>query len=178
MSLGHIILAFSKDATADKIRRMLEQSGFSVFAQVHSAADTLRLVNGLDGALVITCFKLPDATVNDLFADLPRSAGLIALLSPEQQGFITDGEIFVLPLPTSAVRLCGAVDLMLGGWQKKSRRKPKRRSEDDKLAIGRAKQMLMEQNGFTEEQAYRFLQKKSMDTGEGLAKTARMLIGE
>lgn len=175
--MGHIVLAFSKEQTVDKIRRMLDSSGFSVFAVAHSAADTIRIVNELDDALVITGFKMPDATVNDLFADMPRSAALIALLKPEQSGFIDDREIFILPLPTSSVRLAGAVELQIGGWQRKARRKPKPRTAEDKELIDRAKQLLMEQNGLTEEEAHRFIQKKSMDNGVRFAETAKIILG-
>ena len=45
--MGHIVLAFSKEQTVDKIRRMLDIAGFSVFAVAHSAADTIRIVNEL-----------------------------------------------------------------------------------------------------------------------------------
>ncbi len=175
--MGHIVLAFFKEQTADKIRRMLDISGFSVFAVAHSAADTIRIVNELDDALVITGFKLPDATVNDLFADMPRSAALIALLKPEESGYIDDREIFILPLPTSAVRLAGAVELQMGGWQRKARRKPKPRTGEEQKLIEQAKLLLMEQNSLSEEEAHRFIQKKSMDNGVRFAETAKMILG-
>lgn len=175
--MGRIILAFSKAQTADKIRRMLDISGFSVFASAHSAADTIRIVNELDDALVITGFKLADATVNDLFADMPRSASLIALLKPEQSAFINDREIFILPLPTSASKLAGAVELQMGGWQRKSNRKPKPRTAEDEKFIRQAKQILMEQSGCSEEEAHRFIQKKSMDNGVRFVETAKIILG-
>ena len=174
--MGHIVLAFSKEQTVDKIRRMLDIAGFSVFAVAHSAADTIRIVNELDNALVITGFKMHDVTVNGLFADMPKTASLIALLKPEQSGLINDREIFILPLPTSAVRLAGAIELQMGGWQRKARRKPKPRTEEDKELIERAKRLLMEQNGLSEEEAHRFIQKKSMDNGVRFAETAKIIL--
>ena len=44
--------------------------------------------------------------------------------------------------------------------------------------ITQAKYLLMERNGLTEEQAHRFLQKKSMDSGVGLVQTAKLVLGE
>ena len=40
----------------------------------------------------------------------------------------------------------------------------------------RAKALLMDRNGMTEEQAHRFLQKKSMDSGAKLLQTAQMVL--
>ena len=42
--------------------------------------------------------------------------------------------------------------------------------------IKRAKQLLMERNYFTEAQAHRFLQKKSMDTGKRLIEIAAIVL--
>jgi response regulator NasT len=47
--------------------------------------------------------------------------------------------------------------------------------------IDRAKRGLMKKNRMTEEEAHRYLQKTSMDSGTGLTETAQMilrLIGE
>ena len=43
--------------------------------------------------------------------------------------------------------------------------------------IDEAKSLLMERHGMTEEQAHRFLQKKSMDSGAKMVQTAKLVSG-
>ncbi len=175
--MGQLILSFTKVEVADKIRHMLEISGYRVYKVCHTAAESIRIANELDGAVIITGFKLTDGTVNDMFRSLPRSVGVIALLKPEQQCLIDEEEIFILPLPTNGQRLAGAVDLLFGGWQRKSRRKPPKRDEKETELVNKAKQLLMECNSLSEEQAHKYIQKKSMDTGMKLADTAKLILG-
>ena len=40
----------------------------------------------------------------------------------------------------------------------------------------KAKAVLMERNGFSEEEAHRYIQKRSMDNGTGLVETAQMIL--
>jgi len=58
---------------------------------------------------------------------------------------------------------------------KKQRAKPKKRSEKEQKIINDAKALLMERNHMTEEEAHRYIQKCSMDTGTNLVETAEMI---
>ena len=59
---------------------------------------------------------------------------------------------------------------------KRLKSKPKQRSADEQGVINRAKELLMERNGFSEEEAHRFLQKHSMDSGNNMVDTAYMVL--
>ena len=60
--------------------------------------------------------------------------------------------------------------------RKKQREKPKQRSKDEQEMIAEAKALLMERNNMTEEEAHRYIQKRSMDNGTGLTETAQMIL--
>ena len=60
--------------------------------------------------------------------------------------------------------------------RKKARQKPKERSEKEMNLISEAKALLMERNNLTEEEAHRYMQKRSMDNGTGLTETAQMIL--
>ena len=49
-------------------------------------------------------------------------------------------------------------------------------SGEDRRLIDRAKALLMDRHGITEEQAHYYLQKKSMDSRTKLAQTARLVL--
>ncbi len=56
--------------------------------------------------------------------------------------------------------------------------KPVRRCPEDEALLSRAKQLLMDRRGMTEEQAHRFLQKQSMDSGMKMVDMARQMLDE
>ena len=60
--------------------------------------------------------------------------------------------------------------------RKRMRQRPKVRSEEDQKVIQKAKGLLMERNGFSEEEAHRYIQKRSMDNGTELVEVSQMIL--
>ena len=52
----------------------------------------------------------------------------------------------------------------------------KRRNPAQRAVIEKAKSLLMERNNLTEEEAHRYLQKNSMESGTNMLETARMVL--
>ena len=50
------------------------------------------------------------------------------------------------------------------------------RTEEERQLIAKAKELLMESRGFTEAEAHKYLQKRSMETGTKLSETARQIL--
>ena len=59
---------------------------------------------------------------------------------------------------------------------KKSRAKPPKRTQKEQNYINNAKMVLMERNHMTEEEAFRYIQKSSMDSGTNMVETAQMIL--
>ena len=59
---------------------------------------------------------------------------------------------------------------------KERKEQPKVRSEEELSIISHAKIILMDKGAMTEEEAHRYLQKKSMDCGMSLVATARDIL--
>lgn len=53
---------------------------------------------------------------------------------------------------------------------------PNKRSEAEQKIIEEAKALLIERNGMTEPEAFRYIQKSSMDQGRTMAESAQMII--
>ncbi|MDD6213738.1 MAG: ANTAR domain-containing protein [Firmicutes bacterium] len=169
--MQNIVLAFAKDNTSQKVRRMLASYGYEIYACCHTKAELMRCTQGIDNLLVITGFKLPDATCDEIADDI--QAKIMAIIKPEQRDYIQNSDIFLVPLPTNVARLGEAVDMLVKRF---AINKKKERSEEDKKIIETAKLYLMEHYLMDEPAAHRFLQKHSMDTGSTLVKTARMIL--
>ena len=53
---------------------------------------------------------------------------------------------------------------------------PRERTGQEQKLIGKAKEVLMSRNHMTEEQAHKYIQKCSMDSGTNLVETAQMVL--
>ena len=82
-------------------------------------------------------------------------------------------------MPIKTYDLINTVDMIMQGIarkRKKLRAKPTVRDESQKEIIAKAKQLLMERNNMSEEEAYRYIQKSSMDSGTNMIETAQMVL--
>ena len=82
-------------------------------------------------------------------------------------------------MPLKVHELLGSLDMVLhqiARRKKKRHTTPPQRSDQDRKDIQEAKRLLMERNHMTEEEAHRYLQKTSMDSGTNLVETAQMLL--
>ena len=68
--------------------------------------------------------------------------------------------------------MCGVCDTFDGMVA----RSKKNRTEEEKKILWEAKAVLMERNHMTEEEAHRYIQKCSMDSGTSLTETAQMVL--
>ena len=172
--MDRIVLAFSKDETAGKIKMMLDGSGYDVFTVCHSKAELLRNVADMDEVLIIMGYKLPDGTVDDVYDDLMEGQKLMSIVKAEKQSSIYNQDIFVVTLPLNRQLLINSVETFVGIIERRKHR-AKRTPEEEKI-IRDAKAYLMETHRMSEEQAHRFIQKRSMDMGAKFIDTARMIL--
>ena len=86
-------------------------------------------------------------------------------------------DIFRLASPVRRSDLIASVKMLIQMGHRLEKFVRPRRTEEEQAVILRAKELLMDRHGMTEEQAHRFLQKKSMDSGAKLAQTARLVLG-
>jgi response regulator NasT len=131
----------------------------------------------MSGGIVISGFKLSEMTAADLAYDLNGVAMVLAVAPPQHLEQCISDNIFKLPTPFSRGDLVSSVRMLLQMQEKHYRAAPPRRSEKDTGDISKAKEILMSKNGMTEEEAHRFIQRRSMDTGMKAAETARLIIG-
>ncbi|MDD6483479.1 MAG: ANTAR domain-containing protein [Clostridiales bacterium] len=171
--MERIVLAFSNDETARKIKHILDGSGYEVSYISHSRDELLRILANQDELLVIMGYKIGEFVADDIYEDLFPSQKLMSIVKAEKQSLIENEDIFVLPLPVNRQNLISSIEIFLGVVHKRSSTK---RSGEDQKIIEKAKLYLMEKHCMTEEQAHRFIQKRSMDTGSKFIDMARMIL--
>ncbi len=167
-----VVLAFSKKETAEKIKKMLYGTGYDVEMICRTKAELIRYISDIDEVLVIMGRKLPDAVADAVYEDMREGQKLMSIVKADTQ--IENPDILTVPLPVSRQQLISSIEIFLGVIEQRSRNTG-RAPEDDKI-INKAKLYLMETYMMTEQQAHRFIQKRSMDTGARFIDTARSIL--
>ena len=88
-------------------------------------------------------------------------------------------DIVTLTYPIRPNDLVSTVEMMLTQLDrrlKKRKSQPKKRTEQEQNYINNAKWLLMERNHMTEQEAFRYIQKSSMDSGTNMVETAQMIL--
>ena len=88
-------------------------------------------------------------------------------------------DIYFLELPLKVHFLTETIESILekrARIKKNARKFPKKRDEKELQLIREAKELLMKENGMSEEEAHRYMQKCSMDSGTNLVETAQMIF--
>ena len=84
-----------------------------------------------------------------------------------------------ISMPLKVSDLIDAVNFMSDIQDRRRRREklhPKARSEEDTELILKAKELVMKCEHMTEDEAHRYMQKRSMDNSTGLVETAQMIM--
>lgn len=172
-----VVLAFSRDSTAAKIRQMLEGTGLETDSAVcRTGAELLRRIEDYESPIVIMGYKLPDMVVDEVFENAGTKCRIISIVRPEHLEDIEYEDIFVIPLPLNRQKLLSSIGVFLGNAAATKPRVKKERDSKEAKIIDEAKLLLMERFHMTEQQAHRFIQKRSMDTGARFVDTARLIL--
>lgn len=174
--MDKVILAFEGERIIARVRDILENSGTAECLVCHSGAEVRRQVNKRHIPVVICGYKLRDETAESLCADLPLSCSVLVLAVQNLLDMIESEDVFRLAAPVSRSDLLSSVRMLTQMGRRVARYTRPKHSGEEKALIEKAKALLMDRNGMTEEQAHQFLQKKSMDSGTKLLQTAQMVL--
>lgn len=171
-----VIVAFESDTNSAKIRDIIESGGAASCLVCHSAAEVKRVVHKQRLSIVICGFKLPDEACQDLYQDLPDNCSMLMIAPQARLELCEEDGIFKLSAPIRRGDLLASVRMLIQVNQRYVRQHRPQRTEEEQALVAQAKALLMDRHDMTEEQAHRFLQKKSMDNGAKLTDTARMVL--
>lgn len=176
--MGSVLIAMSKVEDAKKFAQLIKRQGMSLDVSIcEKGADVLRIANDRDYGAVICLAHLKDMGYEELAEMLPEFFGLIVLTKDES--LVQTDRMVKLILPFKARDLVDAVESMTQDFYQKlkaKKRAPKKRDTLEQNLVDQAKQILMEDNGMSEEEAFRYMQKNSMDLGRKMVETAQMVI--
>lgn len=176
--MGSILIALPKIEDARHISDLLKSRGLEVSAICTSGAKVLSTVQHLDSGVIICGRRLTDMHYTQLAEYLPQYFEMLLISSQNVLGDCSDG-ITTLGIPFRASDLAGLVETILlqqARALKKKKSPPKKRSEKEQNYINNAKWVLMDKNKMTETEAFRYIQKCSMDSGSNMVETAQKIL--
>lgn len=177
--MTNIIVVFPKPEEARGIKGLLVKNGFSVTAVCTTGAQAMSQVDNLPGGIVICGYRLVDMIYSDLQSYLPEEFEMLLIASGRVLSERSCGDIISLAMPLKVHDLLETVSMMVETMERRKRKRraqPRERNPEEQKMILEAKHLLMERNNMTEEEAHRYIQKCSMDSGTNLLETSQMVL--
>ena len=174
--MGSIIVAMPKYDNANQLADMIRRSDIAETVSICTiGSDVLRKVEDMDVSVVVCVRRLSDMGYEELSGLLPPHVKML-LLTKDPDLVPFSEEIVKLLMPFRSADLVSSLRTLLSyEYYPRKKKKPVRSPEEQRL-IDRAKAILMERNDMTEPEAFRFIQKSSMDTGRTLVESAQMIL--
>lgn len=177
--MTNIIIALPKQEDARGIKNILVRNGFRVTGVCTTGAQAISQADGLNGGIIICSFKLADMVYSELQECMPPGFEMLLMASGPLLSECAGNGIVCLSMPLKVLDLLSTVGMMCEGIQRRRRKErliPRARNAAEEADIRAAKELLMARNHMTEEEAHRYLQKCSMDSGTNIVETARMAL--
>ena len=175
----NIIVVLPKIEDAKGIRGLLMKNGFQVTAACSTGAQVLSQIQDINDGIVICSYKMTDLIYTELHDCLPAGIDMLLLASQAVLNEQRRSDIMCLAMPLKVHELINTVEMMSQAIARRRRRekaKPRVRNSEEEALIREAKELLMSRNHMTEEEAHRYIQKSSMDSGTNMVETARMVL--
>ena len=174
--MATLIVAFPKLEEAKAVRNLLVRRGYEVALACTSGAQAINMADRLSDGIIICGYKLSDNMLySELYEYKPKSFEMLLVASKNLWDDCQDNDIVCAAMPIKVNDLINTIEMMLQVQVR--RRKKKRPSPQEQKVIDDAKAILMEKNNMTEPEAFRYIQKCSMDSGNTMVESASMVIG-
>lgn len=177
--MTNIIVAFPNQENATNIKNLLTRSGYSVAAVCTTGAAVLNAAERFEDGILVCGYKFHDMIYSGIRDYLPKNFDMLLVASQDKWEDCSNNDIVCVAMPLKINDFLNTIEMMtqaISRRRKKLKAQPKIRSEEEVKLIDEAKKVLIEKNNMTEPEAHRYIQKTSMDSGNTLLETARMVL--
>lgn len=178
--MGSILIAMPKSDASNKIASLIRGSGLAFDINIcETGSEVLRIVNDRDYGVIISTPRLCDMGYTEMAEMLPGNFGMIIITRDLSIELIRDNMVKLM-MPFRAGDIIDTINMLTSGYMRRKKAKknipPPERSDEDRKLVDKAKALLMDRNGMSEQEAFRYMQKNSMDQGRKLVETAQMIL--
>ncbi len=171
------IVAIRNETLRESIVRILRRNGIEIRAVCSSGQETIRAARRMDGGVIVMSARLGDMTADELADILGGDCFFLCLGKPGDLDYCENEDLFKVTLPVKAGELIGGIHILQQLDERALEKRLPHRSDSDLKLITDAKEYLMDQQGMTEDQAYRFIQKRSMESSTPMTEVAQVILG-
>ena len=177
--MGSVLIAMPKNEDSARIAASLKECGLMLDVEIcANGSEVLRVANARDYGVIICTPRLRDMSYTELTNYLPKYFGMIVLTSDASLETMSN-DVVKLMLPFKKRQLVSTIEIITSnffGQIRKKNKVPPKRSEKEQKIIDDAKALLIEVNGMTEPEAFRYIQKISMDQSRSMVETSQMIL--
>lgn len=173
--MSSVVVVFPKLDDARKIRNLLVRSGIEVVGICTTGGQALDCTENMHEGIVVCSYRFQDMMYTELKAQLKPGFQMLLLASQRVLAEKEADDVMAVCMPLKVHELLDTINMMENALRR-ARKKKRQRDPAEKAVIEKAKALLMDRNHMTEEEAHRYVQKCSMDSGNTMAETAEMII--
>ncbi|RKO66029.1 ANTAR domain-containing response regulator [Desulfofundulus salinus] len=181
-----IVVAESDRDFRARLKEILRHAGYMVIGETQDGRSLLQMVFQTTPELVILEYRLPGSEGIDVAGIIEEHhvAPVVLTADLHQQNVAelvrSPGVYGVLPRPLQEEMVVPTIEMAMASFERTMRLEKEirglRKTLEERKLTERAKGLLMERKGMTERQAYKYLQKMSMNRCVPLARVAREII--
>ena len=174
----NVIVAMPGIEDAKRLAELLRIRGREVHYVCDTGADVLSYISSIEYGIIICGYRLKDMVHSELLYMLPKGFEMILTVSADKFNICADG-VLKLELPLKIPNLIRTVDMLYARMEagmKKGGSGPGGRSREQQELVEKAQRLLMERNGMERKEAYRYIQKQSMNSGNSMTEVARYIL--
>ncbi|AEG14143.1 response regulator receiver and ANTAR domain protein [Desulfofundulus kuznetsovii DSM 6115] len=181
-----IVVAESDRDFRARLKEILRHAGYMVIGETQDGRSLLQMVFQTTPELVILEYRLPGSEGIDVAGIIEEHhvAPVVLTADLHQQNVAelvrSPGVYGVLPRPLQEEMVVPTIEMAMSSFERTMRLEKEirglRKTLEERKLTERAKGLLMERKGMTERQAYKYLQKMSMNRCVPLARVAREII--
>ncbi|AEV70384.1 ANTAR domain-containing response regulator [Acetivibrio clariflavus] len=186
MESARILVAMSNKSSNNKLKIVLNAVGYQIVDQADDANDALRKLNNLKPDLAVMEYDLSPQNIIEVakIAVEDKLSDVILIASSEQKGSLeylkSEYDIVVIAKPLHKETFLSTVDLVIKNRKKilalEKEIEELKEAIETRKEIEQAKGLLMKNLNLTEEEAFRMIQKQSMNRGIKMKEIARAII--
>lgn len=176
--MSGIIVALPKIEDAKAMKSLLIRNGYDNVFSCSTGAKAINIADEQYEGIIISGYRLPDMSYVDLLDNVGDGFEMLVIAS-KQKLLEMEIEVATLEMPIKVRDFLNSVEMMehnLFERTRKKKRKPGQRSDEEKAVINQAKEVLMEKNNLSENEAHRYIQKSAMNSGRTMVETAEMIL--
>ena len=176
--MSGIIVAFPKAQDGTAIKNLLVRNGYDVVSSCTTGAQAINLADNLGEGIIISGYRLPDMLYTGILENVEGRFEML-LVASKQRLLEDENGIAMLEMPIKVRDFLNSIEMMennLFERTRKKKRKPGQRTKEEQAVINQAKEVLMDKNNMSENEAHRYIQKSAMDRGRTMVETAEMIL--